>query len=81
MIYRTGAIITRFWILKFIYSEKATKFLWNLPLTLDYSTYGQNLGEDFAKFCGLLRIYELYQQTLYKVIKSMYYVLDISNKK
>ena len=32
----------------------------NLPLTFDYSTYGQKLGEDFAKFCGLLRIYELY---------------------
>ena len=46
--------------LKFIYSEKATKILRNLPLTFDYSTYGQKLGEDFAKFCGLLRIYELY---------------------
>ena len=45
--------------LKFIYSEKATKILRNLPLTFDYSTYGQKLGEDFAKFCGLLRIYEL----------------------
>ena len=44
---------------KFIYSEKATKILRNLPLTFDYSTYGQKLGEDFAKFCGLLRIYEL----------------------
>ena len=46
-------------ILKFIYSEKATKILRNLPLTFDYSTYDQKLGEDFAKFCGLLRIYEL----------------------
>ena len=44
---------------KFIYSEKATKILGNLPLTFDYSSYGQKLGEDFAKFCGLLRIYEL----------------------
>ena len=44
---------------KFIYSEKATKILRNLPLTFDYSTYGQKLEEDFAKFCGLLRIYEL----------------------
>ena len=35
---------------KFIYSEKVTKFC---------STYSQKLGEDFAKFCGLLRIYEL----------------------
>ena len=33
----------------------------NLPLTFDYSTYSQKKGEDFAKFCGLLRIYELYQ--------------------
>ena len=31
----------------------------NLHLTFDYSTYSQKLGEDFAKFCGLLRIYEL----------------------
>ena len=35
------------------------KILWNLHLTFDYSTYSQKLGEDFAKFCGLLRIYEL----------------------
>ena len=46
--------------LKFIYSEKATKILRNLPLNFDYSTHSQKLGEDFAKFCGLLRIYELY---------------------
>ena len=45
---------------KFIYFEKATKFLQNLHLTFDYSTYSQKLGEDFAKFCGLLRIYVLY---------------------
>ena len=30
-------------------------------LTFDDSTYSQKLGKDFAKFCGLLRIYELYQ--------------------
>ena len=53
------------WLIKFIYSEKATKILRNLPLTFDYSTYGQKLGEDFAKFCGLLRIYELYQFDIY----------------
>ena len=32
----------------------------NLHLTFDHSTYSQKLGEDFAKFCGLLRIYELF---------------------
>ena len=34
----------------------------NLPLTFDCSTYSQKLEEDFAKFCGLVRIYELYLQ-------------------
>ena len=56
----TVLLVIFFSALKFIYSEKATKILQNLPLTFDYSTYGQKLGEDFAKFCGLLRIYELY---------------------
>ena len=32
----------------------------NLHLTFDYSTYGQKYIEDFAKFCGLLRMFELY---------------------
>ena len=27
----------------------------------EHKFIGQKLGEDFAKFCGLLRIYELYQ--------------------
>ena len=35
------------------------KILLNLLLTYVYSKYRQNLGGDFAKFCGLLRIYEL----------------------
>ena len=26
----------------------------------EHKFIGQKLGEDFAKFCGLLRIYELY---------------------
>ena len=48
------------WI-KFIYSEKAFKILRNLHLTFDSHYIGQKYGEDFAKFCGLLRIYELYE--------------------
>ena len=42
-------------------SWEGHKILWNLPLTFDYSTYSQKKGEDFAKFCDLLRIYELYK--------------------
>ena len=42
--------------LKFIYSEKATKFceISNVDLTGIYYI-GQIYGGDFAKFCGLLR--------------------------
>ena len=36
------------------------KILRNLHLTFDCMYCGQKLGEDFAKFCGLLRKYELY---------------------
>ena len=32
----------------------------NLHLTFDCMYCSQKLGEDFTKFCGLLRIYELY---------------------
>ena len=35
------------------------KILQNLPLTFDCSIYSQKLGEDFARFCGLLWTYEL----------------------
>ena len=36
------------------------KILRNLHLTLDWHCIGQKWGGDFAKFCELLRIYELY---------------------
>ena len=41
--------------LKFIYSEKATKFCEISTLLVLCSA----IGGDFAKFCGLFRIYEL----------------------
>ena len=37
------------------------KILQNFPLTFDCINCSQKFGEDFAKFCGLLRIYELYK--------------------
>ena len=36
------------------------KILQNLHLTFDCMYCSQKLGENFAEFCGLLRIYELY---------------------
>ena len=47
-------------LVRFIYSEKATKFLRNLHLRFDWHYIGQIYGGDFAKFCGLLGICELY---------------------
>ena len=44
------------------------KILLSLHLAFDYSTYSQKKGEDFAKFCGLLRIYELYKIILSPLI-------------
>ena len=37
----------------------------NLPLTFDCMYCSQKLGEDFAKLCALLRIYELYYLRVY----------------
>ena len=46
--------------LKFIYSERITKFCEIFTLLLTCTTYiEQKKGEDFVKFCGLLRKYEL----------------------
>jgi hypothetical protein len=36
------------------------KILRNLHQLFDWQYIGQIIGGDFAKFCGLLRIYELY---------------------
>ena len=44
---------------KFIYSDKATKFC--EISTVDLTNIGQIYGGDFTKYCDLLRIYELYQ--------------------
>ena len=45
---------------KFIYSKKATNFFEIFPVDLSYvCSASQIYGGDFAKFCGLLKIYEL----------------------
>ena len=45
--------------LKFIYSEKATKFCEISTEDLSLRSASQIYGGDFAKFCGLLKLYEL----------------------
>ena len=56
--YRKALLSIRFVFKVHIFWE-GHKILRNLLLTFDYSTYSLKLGEDFAKFCGLIRIYEL----------------------
>ena len=55
----TSLILINNRFLKFIYSEKATIFLRNLHLRFVLFSNSQIYGGDFAKFCGLLRMYEL----------------------
>ena len=50
---------------KFIYSEKATIFLRNLHRRFVLCSNGQIYGGDFAKFFGLLRIYEYMNFKMY----------------
>ena len=59
-------------LLKFIYSEKVTKFCEISTVDLTGTTYigGQIYGGDFANFCGLLRIYELYTYRKLKTVKT-----------
>ena len=58
-------------VVKFIYSEKATKFCEISTVDLSYvCSASQIYGGDFAKFCGLLRMYELYEHS----VKSIWHV-------
>ena len=50
-------------ILKLRFCEKDAKILWKHHLRFVLCSNGQTYGGDFSKFCGLLRMYELY--TLY----------------
>ena len=47
----------------------------NLPLSFDCMYCSQKLGVDFAKFCGLLRIYELYI-----TVKLCYQILTLASR-
>ena len=47
---------SQFMSVKFIYSEKATKFCEISTSDLTITNIGQIYGGDFEKFCGLLRI-------------------------
>ena len=52
-------------------SWESHKNLPNLHLTFGWHYIGQNQGGDFSKFCGLLRIYELY----YHLVRWFDYVI------
>ena len=47
-------------VVKFVFYKKATKCCKISTLLLSVCTVDKSKGGDFAKFCGFLRIYELY---------------------
>ena len=60
--------------LKMRFCEKDTNFLQNHHLRFFLCSNGQIYGRDFAKFCGLLRIYELYNtNTFLHAYRKMYF--------
>ena len=77
--------LLNFWFDKFHTFWEGHKILRNLPLTFDCMYCSQKLGEDFAKFCGLLRIYKLYHtfahsKTYKDVLKSLRISALVSKK-
>ena len=57
----TQALLYSLQLLKFIYLIwEGNKILRNLHCRFDWHYTGQICGGDFTKFCGLLRIHELY---------------------
>ena len=69
--------------LQFIYSEKATKSLRNLHLVLTGTSISQKKGKVSQKFCGLLRIYELYRNltAYYVYFTSFYFEIAVKKEK
>ena len=65
-------ILPSFLHVKFIYSEKATIFceISTADLTYVVSRNAQIYGGDFAKFRGLLRIYELYVMQFFRQVRA-----------
>ena len=67
-----------------MYSEKATKFCEISTVDLSYVlSNGQIDSGDFAKFCGLLRIYELYDTPVISpfLVSIEYFYLDLVCRK
>ena len=69
-------------MIKFRYFEKATKFEKNLSGHLTLLSTVKKLG-DFSKFCGLLKMSELYDTIHYLklnlAIKSKYHCCQVKN--
>ena len=58
-------------LLKFIFSEKATKIDEIFTVNLTLCSKCQIDGEDFVNFCGLLRKHELYERPFASVFQAL----------
>ena len=71
-------VITVFFLLKFVFSKKATKIDEIFTVDLTLCSKCQIDGEDFVNFRGLLRKYELYvgkQGKIFSNLRFFYYYL------
>ena len=59
-----------YFLVKFRYSEKATKFDKIFAIDLTLCIKCQIDGEDFVNFCGILRKHELYTKWIAKIDNS-----------
>ena len=50
----------------------------NLDLPFDWHYIGQKEGRDFAKFCGLRRLYELYMSAQENFLNKLFRVLSLT---
>ena len=64
-VYRVEKVIYKNFLLKFMFSNKATQFDKIFTFDLTLCSKCQVDGEDFVNLCGLLRKRELYQIPLY----------------
>ena len=54
-------LLENVFLVKFVFSKKATKFDKIFTVDLTLTTYCQIDGEDFVNFCGLLKKHKLYK--------------------
>ena len=83
LIYNPEHFFLNFFLLKFIYSEKATKFCKKLTVDLSYVVMGKSTMKISQKCCGLLRmVYKLYSSSWFPCVElyTVIYAIFVKNE-